>query len=405
MQNRIKSQSQLNLFLIVSGGITLAFLIANFITCGDTLNSATLSASYLFGDYFSHLGYSSLGPTMYSLTEDACLPPLAYCAYYILWRMAPSVMNADVLFWEDGLRGDNTQLIFIMFNLVMILLLQWVILHYFNAHGGKYILALSTIILFSYPCMFTSIQRGNSALFVAILLCIIWLWIDETDKRKREAALILIAIAAGFKIYPALLGIVLVKRKDWKAVVRLLIYGAVFFFVPFIFFGGIEGLKNFFSTMFSIAGWSGVDHYGTVRGMSIYVLREHTALSADAAEKAGYVIETLFLVFTLSVFFLARKKWQEVILTSAILVSYIGSNAHYTIVYYLPALMMFLQENESTPVFSVKKLGISLITLSLAIIFSCPFFWPKGMYMGASVAGYFMWAVTVWMTIFHTRRE
>ena len=420
---KIRSQSQLNLFLIIAGAITLAFLVINYINMGVFLNSESLSATYLFGDYFSHMGYSSLGDGIYAATQDACLPPLAYCCYYLLWRMAPSYTNSAEIFWEDFKNSDNTALVFLMMNLVLVILLIWIILQYFRRYDGKYILALPIIILFSYPCMFTSLQRGNSALAVALLLAIVWLWLDDKSAVKREVALILIAVATGFKIYPAILGIVLIKRKDWKAVLRLIIYGAILFFGPFVFYGGVEGIKTFFETMFSITQWTGVDHYGTVRGMSIYLLREHTALTAAQAESAGYVLETLFLVASLSFFFLAKRKWEEVILLSAILVSYVGSNAHYTFAYYIPALLMFLRENESNGLFGehgsaggsgdadrrknggfLASLGITLITVMFAIIFSCPFFWPKGIYMGVSVAGYCMWCLTVFEVILVRRK-
>lgn len=454
--------SQLNIFLLVAGTIDIIFIIANMISGGALLSAEALGANFIFGDYYSNLGFSSYGADLYHMPEYVCFPPLAYCFYYLCYMMAPSPSSSVLteINWLDFTTGANTPLVFLMVNLISIVIFGWICVRYFSEPVGinsidtnstlgarertmpdsKYTILLPIIILLSYPCMLTSLQRGNSAFLVAVLLCIAWLFADSsysaTDEQeaagkqktatdepkassykilprdnrhmcintKKEASLLLIAVATAFKVYPAIMGLYFIKKKDFKAVIRLVIYGLILFFVPFIWFGGVDGIKAFFNTLLHMSDWNLDEHFGTVRGMVYYLLRRHSSFTAAAAKTIGYVFEQLFLVASLILFFISKKKWQSVLMISAILASYIGGNAHYTLVYYLPALLMFLREVSSTETTNeilssddisqyFSKVNTVLCTLCFAFIFSCPFFFPNGCYFGVSLASYLLWII------------
>ena len=60
---------------------------------------------------------------------------------------------------------------------------------------------------------------------------------DRSSAASREAALILIAMAAGIKLYPAIIGVIYLREKRFKEAIRLVIYGLIIFLVPFAFCG------------------------------------------------------------------------------------------------------------------------------------------------------------------------
>lgn len=76
---------------------------------------------------------------------------------------------------------------------------------------------------------------------VLILLMYACAWMDSEKKAEKEAALILIAFAAGLKLYPAIWGVFYLAEKRYKEAIRLIIYGILLFFLPFIFFQGVDG--------------------------------------------------------------------------------------------------------------------------------------------------------------------
>lgn len=105
-------------------------------------------------------------------------------------------------------------------------------------------------VVLSAPVMCGAIERGNISLLTAILV-LAALYLKDSDNRfLRELAMILIAMAAEIKVYPAIVGLVYIKEKRYKEAVRLVIYGLLFFLVPFAFTGGIAGFIQYIKILF-----------------------------------------------------------------------------------------------------------------------------------------------------------
>ena len=59
---------------------------------------------------------------------------------------------------------------------------------------------------------------------------------DSEILYKRHFAYICLSLAAGIKIYPAILGLLIIRRRDFKEVLSCLMYGILIFFLPFCLF-------------------------------------------------------------------------------------------------------------------------------------------------------------------------
>lgn len=191
--------------------------------------------------------------------------------------------------------------------------------------------------------MCTSVQRGNVVILAAILLALAWLWMDSESRLKQELALLFIAFAAGFKLYPALVGVVYIKRREWKKGLRLFLYGIVVVFLPFIFYGGYEGLIDLINTLTGFVSSIDPNKANTVCGMAKW-LGLKLNMTDMGANTFGKIIDDLFFAVSLLFFFLSKKKWQEALFISGILVSFLPSNWEYTLVYYLSVLFLFMKE-------------------------------------------------------------
>lgn len=74
----------------------------------------------------------------------------------------------------------------------------------------------------------------------------------------RELACLALAIAAGFKLYPAFLGVLLLRDKNYLAAVRTVLYGVVCLCFPLFFFNeGLFGLTLWFRVLFDFSGSRG----------------------------------------------------------------------------------------------------------------------------------------------------
>lgn len=294
-------------------------------------------------------------------------------------------------------------MIFMTYNVALAIFLVYVCGQFYKSTKAKYLIFMPAAIWFSFPFWGQALERGNSVALVTMIIALAFAWMDDESKVKREVALILIAVAAGIKIYPAILGLLYVKRKDWKKVIRLIIYGVIALFVPFIFFGGMDGFL-------ALSGWltirAGTDRIVlcTVRG-EILVLLE-LFMDTTTVTWPHYVAvigQYLFLILCLGCFFLCKRKWQEALFLCAILVSYLPSGNAYNSVYYLSPLLVFLLENDKSVIDIHRenqnnkgKTILFLVNgLLFSLIFSLPFFFKIVFWNSWMEAGVFFCAYTL----------
>lgn len=393
----------INLFLLISifnTGLCIMFLFFNM---GELFNRIILGPTNQFSDYFFHVSMAQDRRNLYSLSSNVCFPPLAYCMYYFLYRFAPS--DVDIMDWEAYKNSDNALTIFVIYNLICAIFLLYVIRSYMKKSSLKYDVILPIALLMSIPFCATSIQRGNAVMLVSITLSLFFLWNDDISKIKQEVALVLLAVAAGFKTYPALCGIIYIKRKEWAKAVRCLIYGIVLYFGPFVFFGGLSGLRSIISNYLSRE--TAAPRTGTARGVILYFLNKLAAFTPIANTRISVAGELLFIVILLISFFIAKKRWQESLFLCGIMSVCIPSNNMYTAIYFLIPCLMFLSENAENKLKKVCRLEVISCFL-LAMIFSLPIYfllyWTK-VYLGTFAMIYLLLIVNIWSVLYNYIRE
>lgn len=385
----------IDVFLVVSLGITLLFVICNIFTKGALFEKCVMSSSFLFSDYFYHIAGSSDTSVMYSYGDPYSFPPFAYFMYSLLWGLNPYTDSESILNWQNYRDADNALVVFVVYSMLCMMFLIYCIRQYFGSGGEeKYGILLPTALLVSYPFMCTSVQRGNVVVVVALLLALAWLWMDSESRLKQELAMLFIAAAAGFKLYPAIVGAVYIKRKEWKKALRLVIYGLAVIFIPFFFFGGYRGMNSLIHTLTDFATYVSADKTNTVCGMAKWLgLKLHmTEISADTF---GMMIGYLFFIVSLLFFFLSKTKWQEALFLSGILVSFLPSNWEYTLVYYLPALLLFMKEYDRDLSRNRAGTNVWLIfhTVGFGLVFSVDFlmlYYRYGLISGIFTVTYIM---------------
>lgn len=409
MLNKIKKIEALDIFLIVSLGISFLFLVGNALRGGQYFKELVMDSTFLFSDFFYHIAGSSDTSVMYFYGDPYSFPPFCYLMYTILWSLNPYKDGESILNWKNYRDYDNMLVVFVMYNIICIILLLYCLKQYFAKNGFKYDVLLPVALVVSYPLMCTSIQRGNVCLLVAVLFSLAWLWMDSENKWKREASLILFACCAGFKLYPAIFGLVFLKQKRWKEAGRLIIYGILAVFAPFAFIGGWEGAKALFKTLTGFATYIDPDRANTVCGMGKW-LGMKLNMSEMMAENFGVAINYLFFAGMICMFFMARKKWQEALFLTAILVHFIPSNYEYTSCYYLVVLALFFKENVGG--LGKKKIGerVYLIghSLGFALLFSADFlmlYYRYGLISGIFTVMYVMILVNAGNVMWNTVKK
>ena len=356
-----------------------------------SVEASVLNHEDQFIDYYYHMAASTDPQQLYTLTDFVIFPPLAYCFYHLLWSIN-RFTGLDPLDWQALRNTGNFPLIYVMRSIVLALLIYLCVRKYLERYRENTGLLVALMVLFSYPFFATSFQRGNSVLHICIMLCIAFRWKDSESKIKRELALILIAAAAALKIYPAIAGALYLYEKRYKEALRLILYGLILFFGPFVFFGGLDGLKIFLGKIISKERGSSSPGWESIRKLMFMILPE--SVSPPAAVRISFVVENLFLLASLWAAWKTRKQWERFFFLGVIMVCYVKINFMYTLVCLLPAFLMLLRETHAE-----KKPGWRALlgAVLFGIIFSLHswmlYVFEDGMIAGSYLAMYVSWVI------------
>lgn len=122
------------------------------------------------------------------------------------------------------------------------------------------------ILLFSYSVWRFAFERGNPVLYAMVFLMLGLALRDSPNMVLRDASLIFVAISAGLKLYPALFGFIWIAQKRYKEAARLVAYGLLAFFVPFLFVDHFSSYVHTFVRYLDKRIYSHASVWGLVMG-------------------------------------------------------------------------------------------------------------------------------------------
>ena len=260
----------------------------------------------------------------------------------------------------------EAMLLYIIYTVSAFIFLFCAISTYLKGTSNGQKILIFFAILFTDHIIWGPIQCGNSSLLVLILLIFAMDYKDSPSRYKREIALILIAIASGIKVYPCVFGLLYLREKRWKDALRLIIYGIFFFFMPFSFFGGIDGLLQFFKNQFQIqTSHTGIEIW-TFNSLFCYI--SHTAPDILWTKILTLLIGAVILV----VFLLAPlEKWEQFFLLVSIIVLIPLWSGPYTLSYFALPLLTFINQLSSSQNITAGKRSLHwLYLIFFAFLFS-----------------------------------
>ena len=363
----------IDLFLLISLGGTFLFIVLLIATRGEAMRWLIMENNfdYSFTDYFRHVGFTSDMKHFYLNTKEAPFPPFAYLLYFILYRLDPTNETWDVEAWETVRDYRFNMLIYVMLIILLALLFRLLTDKILSGNTAEKNTALTCAILFSAPFMAGAIERGNIALLVMLMVLAAFYLRDSDNAVCREAALLLIAMAAGIKVYPAIMGLLYIKEKRWKEAVRLFVYGVLFFFVPYAFTGGIPAMMShlkillFFETQ-SYASWTDIRNFL----LSISkVLGQYE--NSPYFVKYFKIIENLYLLFCVASLFKTDKTWKKALYICGVMSLYVPSSHRYVSIYMAVPLILYLKDCSAQP---DKGANDTLYAVLFALIFTNPFY-------------------------------
>lgn len=272
-------------------------------------------------------------------------PPLCYLIYFLFAKLIPTeLFNENAIFIRDTMSGRIIVSIYI--SIICISMSSIIFAFEKNIKNSCLI---SFIFLFSFPSMY-AIERCNIIYISFICVAIFCLGYESSNNLVKHFSLICLAIASALKIYPALFGLVLINKRKYKEAFYAIIYGLLFFFIPFMFFGGASSISLFINNIFNVSEEMAVKGYGYKVGISSilgYTLKIFKInASSEIYDRMSIIIKFFILLFgiTSMIFCKFKEKWKMFAIPSILINLIFDYSFIYTLLFLIIPIMYFLND-------------------------------------------------------------
>ena len=242
------------------------YIILTIISLVSVLLVILLSNGSLFRIFFFSDQDDSLMDFFNSLIEvhtkkpygdfGVLYPPLANCFFYILQLFIPSSFKVawpkdhkETLYLvgtSKDIRMNQACMVVFLLTFLLFLFLFIILIQKFSKDRSN---PLVFCLLFSHG-MIQILEHGNVIIIAFVFALIFYMFHDSENPVIKEIALISLAVSFGFKLYPAFLGIILLKKRLFKEAFRAIIYGIVLTILPMMFLDGFSGFSLWINNVF-----------------------------------------------------------------------------------------------------------------------------------------------------------
>jgi len=342
----IKRKNYFEIIFVASMFISFALFLASLIRSGhDSYQWKVFFKDFsdFQADFVNVVGYSGqrdpYNCLYYTGLFEKAYPPLAYVLMYLVSRL----VNMDEYYSNNCFLNmwmePRILMVIITSTAVGLIALFESVRKTLN---GSYIMKLcvSAAVLLSAPVMFT-IERGNSVLLVASLLMIYVFNYDSKNKISKEIALLCLAVAASLKVSPALFGVLLIYKKDWKAVARAVVYGVVLFFGPFLLLkGGFANVPLMLENIrLNNEFYSNKSCFTLAR-----VLVQYGMEPTDRLYMVAGIINKLICIIMVICASKFRRKSDVIMVLCVVMIVFPEHAGYYNLLFTIPAIVMLLNE-------------------------------------------------------------
>ena len=312
-------------------------------------------------DLLNVIGYSAdrdvYNNTSYTGVQEKAYPPLTYMFSYFLSRFVDIEKYYKANRFLDMYKEPKLLMVYIIILVSQIVFIYELTFKLKKGSNINKIFAGIAVIV-SYP-MIASYERGNTIIFATGFIMFYIINFDSESKILRELSYISLAIAAALKITPALLGIILLIDKRWKAAIRTVLYGLFFFFIPFMFFkGGFSNIE--FMIRNSIQNNKMYESFMniTLLGVLNYYKVDFPYMNI-ITRVVSYFLGIILLIAT----FFSKDKFDRVLFITNLMVVIPSHSALYTLLYFIPSFILFIDKKKSEDLDWMMVLAILMIMI------------------------------------------
>ncbi len=336
-----KLENKYRMFIFGLLGFNLVFWCTALITRGNSLAlyfTSDLKDTYM--DYFNMLSnIEGLDPYY----ANANYPALAFVIWRLFYRMVPwNESNTVGYFLRET---QSAQLGFILFMLFCIIMI-WELSKLYSEDKGIYKLLFPVCIITSGPVLFT-IERGNIIILSFVFSFLFLLLYDSEKKELRYFSYLCLSIAAGIKIYPAVLGILVLSKKRYKESLLLIGMGIIMFIVPFFAFDGWDSFLTMMKGIFISSSDSLAWGYGYNFSFSNFI-RILFGFWGIYIENVNLVFLGIPFAICILIYAFNKETWKKVFALILFMLWIPGFSYTYVLVFMILPLVLFLKTEKAS---------------------------------------------------------
>ena len=328
-----------------------------------------------FMDFFNPIYWVQF-KEVYSVWDHSNYLPFSYLIFILFSYVIPhNILSAGSVAVRSTIYGSIALYLFLCCSLIPLVL---IILK--NKVGPvKEKIIFLFLVFFSAPFIF-SVQRGN-IIFIALFFMMFFVFYYDSKKRYlRELSLLFLACAAVIKIYPAAVGILLLRDKRYKDIFVVCVYVFCLGFLPFFYYNGIGDIKLFFDKVLSVSQKYDEVGYGYI--VNIYVTLKMIVYAITNREFVflntifHYIPYLSLLIGFLGAYFV-NKKWKAVSIACLLMILVPSISFTYVLLFMIPPLILFLNDVEEKNFKDLIYLFLFCLIFMLNIPALAPIFQPR----------------------------
>ena len=304
--------------------------------------------------------------------ENAVYPPLAYVLFEGLAFVSVVPKGTYLQYYYQPI----WTFLFVIALIVILVLLFVVCLKQFKAFCAFDGLMLSIALCLSYPMLFV-IERGNILILSSFAVAVYLFYYDSKSKWKKEIAIICLSLAIGIKLSPAVLGVLLINKKDWKTLCRAFLYGIFFIFFPFLFFDGdiqtnlLQMVSNIQLHFKHYSEFIGTGLISSYTKYGLIIKGEQFQITPITYHFFKVLKILVSILLSLGIFFL-QEKWKKALNATLILLILPSVSGAYCMIYMIPVTVLFMSSLIQDKI-TVDKLIILLSLIMIFFVYRCDF--------------------------------
>ena len=219
---------------------------------------------------------------------------------------------------------------------------------------------ISAIFIILIPLFFSglfifTVERGNLVLISAGAVAYFVALYDSERVSERKLAIIMLAVASCLKVYPALFGLLYIRKKMYKELLCAAVLSIISTFLSFLFFeDGFSNISKLISNVYLqneiYSNYARTQARWDIGYMTFYFLKNTGLLSTDlniSLSQLSSLILKFLAIFALISSLFSKDEYIALVLAALGVMFLPASSELYCGLYLFPAIILLFKEKQN----------------------------------------------------------